>query len=273
VADVSVLIRTLNEAEWIGRVLDAVIGQTVPAEVLVLDSGSNDGTLDAVGARPAVRLLTIAPGEFSYGRALNRGFAEASGSLLVALSGHALPVDDAWLDRLLAPFADPAVAAVYGRHIPHAGLDPLRRREVLDYWGDVAAVDRPGAARYSNANGALRADLWRQQPFDEALLGAEDHAWAEWALSRGHRVVYAPEAAVYHSHGENLAKRFRRLRALAIAEKTREPGRDAWRRYVALCRSDLRHIADNPPDWRWAAYSPFMRAADVLADRAAPRRR
>jgi rhamnosyltransferase len=256
-----------------GRVLDALGAQTVEAEIIVIDSGSTDGTLDMVLARPAVRLLTIPGSEFTYGRALNRGFAAASTAILVALSAHALPVDRRWLERLLEPFADPTIGAVYGRQLPHDDLDPFRRAEVIEYWRDEPHEDRPGAARYSNANGALRAELWREHPFDEAIPYAEDHLWAEWALAAGHRVVYEPSAAVYHSHAESVLKRFQRMRALAVAEKTRESRADAWRRFVGLCRSDMRRVAKHPRDWRWVPYSPLVRAAEVLADRSAPRRR
>ena len=271
--EASILIRTWNEEEWIGRVLDAALAQTVTPEVIVLDSGSTDGTVAAVRARPAVRLLTMPQSEFTYGRALNRGFEHATAPVLCALSGHSLPIDDRWLERLLAPFKDPTVAAAYGRHIPHAGLDPFRSAEVLNYWGDTPSEDRPGACRYSNTNGGIRAELWRRHPFDEEIPYAEDHAWGEWALSEGHRILYVPDATVYHSHQESIAARYRRLRAQAIAEKTRETPRAAVRRFVNLTRKDLRRIAKHPRQWRWAPYSPLVRGAEVLADRAAPRER
>jgi len=272
-ADAAVLIRTLDEAEWIGRVLDAVLAQSVRPEVIVLDSGSTDRTVAEAKARPAVKVMTIAPSEFTYGRALNRGFAAATAPFLVALSGHALPVDERWLERLLAPFADPAVAAVYGRQLPHKDLDPFRTGEVLRYWHDRGGDDRPGASRYSNANGAVRGELWKRRPFDEALPAAEDHEWGNWALSEGHRVVYDPSAAVYHSHAESVWARYKRNRAIAIADKTRESRADAWRRFVALCKADMRMIAKQPKRWAWAPYSPLVRAAEVIADRSAPRRR
>jgi len=273
VPEASVLIRALDENEWIGRVLDVVLTQTVVPEVIVLDSGSTDGTIASVRARPAVRLLTIAKDDFTFGRALNRGFEAATAPILVALSAHALPTDTTWLARLLRPFADEDVAAVYGRQAPHPGLDPFRSAEVSDYWRAEPSEDRPGDARYSNANGAVRASLWRAHPFDETLPYSEDHYWAEWALAQGYRVVYEPEAAVYHSHAESVRARYRRLRKQAVAEKTRRPAPEEFRRFVSLCKRDLRRVAKHPSQWRWVPYSPLIRGAEVLADRAAPERR
>jgi len=273
VPDASILIRTLNEHEWVGRVIDACLAQTVPCEVIVIDSGSTDGTIRDVESRPSVRLLQIPQSEFTWGRSLNRGFAVATAPILVALSAHALPADRGWLARLLEPFADPAVAATYGRHVPHPGLDPFRSAEVLNYWGGDAREDGPGDVRYSNVNGAIRAALWREHPFDESAPASEDHIWATWAVGKGFRVVYVPEAAVYHSHAESIRARYRRLRSIAMADKKRRPAGEEWRRFVHLCGKDMRRIAKHPGKWRWAPYSPLVRAAEVLADRAAPRER
>jgi hypothetical protein len=65
-------------------------------------------------------------------------------------------------------------------------------------------------------------------------------------------------------------RRYRRLQAQAVAGKIRESRREALRRFASLCKRDMKRIARHPRDWRWAPYSPLYRAAEVLADRAAP---
>lgn len=265
---VSVVIRACNEVRWIARVIDRVLEQSVQAEVVVVDSGSTDGTLEVARAR-LVTLVTVDPEDFTFGRALNIGIEAAAGEVVVALSAHAVPADGAWLGRLLAPFAESSVAATYGRHLPHGDLDPFRAREVLDYWGAEPGEDTADRVRYSNSNGAIRRRLWQQHPFDEAMPYSEDDEWAAWVLAQGGRVVYVPDAAVYHSHSEGPVAWYRRQRAQAAAGGWPHPGRsESLRRYAALARGDLRLVAGHPAQWRWVPLGLALRAAEVLGIRA-----
>jgi rhamnosyltransferase len=264
----AVVIRARDEVEWIGRVLDRVLGQTVRAEVVVVDSGSSDGTLEVVAAR-GIRVVTLAPGEFTYGRALNLGIAATMGEIAVALSAHAMPADDRWLERLLAPFDDPTVAATYGRQLPHPGLDPFRAREVREWWGDAPREDTRDHVRFSNSNGAVRRSVWAEQPFDELLPYSEDDAWASSALDAGYRVCYVPDAAVYHSHSEGPLRHYRRQRAQALAGGATTLGWGAAaRRFYALTWRDMATLK-REGGWRWAPLSPLLRGAEVLAQRSA----
>jgi FkbM family methyltransferase len=75
---ISVVIRCLNEADGIGRLLQGIAAQTVKADqIVVVDSGSTDGTL-AIARRHNVDIHKIKPAEFSFGRSLNRGIAAAN---------------------------------------------------------------------------------------------------------------------------------------------------------------------------------------------------
>ena len=210
---VSVVIRAKNEAPSIGETLEAVYRQegVGAVEVVVVDSGSTDGTLDIVRRFP-VRLLQIPAETFTYGRALNTGIGAASGDVVVSLSAHSLPAHERWLINLVRNFGDSRVAGVYGRQLPRpnascfdlfgmavSGVTSTRRR-----WQENDMM-------FSNANGAFRRSLCREFPFDERLLGAEDLAWAQVVQSRGYAIVYEPGAAVYHSHCESLPHLLRRL--------------------------------------------------------------
>jgi glycosyltransferase involved in cell wall biosynthesis len=202
----SVVIRCRNEVAHIGPVLEALGAQAgVPAmEILALDSGSTDGTLDVLARHP-VRVEHLPAGDFTFGRALNEGARRARGALLVHLSAHCRPLATDWLARLTAPFADAAVVATFGRQAPIPGVNPIEAIAMRQNFPPA------GAARvlFSNANGAVRRAAVLARPWDEEIPAAEDHLWAAGARPP-ERVVYVPEAAVEHSHPMTLDEwRFR----------------------------------------------------------------
>src|SRR4051812_32468976 len=112
---VSVVIRAKDEAASIGRTLDLLAAQTLAphAEVIVVDSGSTDGTVDIVRAA-GVRLVEIPASSFTYGGALNTGCELAGAPLIVALSAHAFPPDERWLERMVGAFGDDTIACAVG---------------------------------------------------------------------------------------------------------------------------------------------------------------
>ena len=119
--NVSVVIRAKNEARFIGQTLAAIFDPAAlaPRQVVVVDSGSSDGTLEIVRAFPTT-LIQIRSEEFTYGYALNVGVANVDAEIVATLSAHSLPAGPDWLRRLTQPFAQPRVAGVYGRQLPRA---------------------------------------------------------------------------------------------------------------------------------------------------------
>src|SRR4030043_2142668 len=102
----SIVIRVKNEAEHLGSVLEALGGQEQPClEVIVVDSGSTDGTVQ-IAERFGARIIAIEPQSFTFGYALNVGVAASRGEVAAFLSGHARPCDQRWLAGLVAPFRD-----------------------------------------------------------------------------------------------------------------------------------------------------------------------
>jgi glycosyltransferase involved in cell wall biosynthesis len=208
-----VVIRAKNEARFIGETLAALFDAPalVPRQVVVVDSGSTDGTQDIVREFAQVTLIQIRPEEFTYGYALNLGVASLDAELVATLSAHSLPADARWLAELVQPFAQPTVAGVYGRQLPRSNATVL---ELLGMRLTGVLSDTPKLLDrrplFSNANGAFRRSLWLDHPFDEQVGGAEDIAWVRTMQERGLLIAYQPTAKVYHSHGEPLVKHLRR---------------------------------------------------------------
>jgi rhamnosyltransferase len=207
-----VVIRAKNEARFIGETLQAIFDPDAlaPRHVVVVDSGSTDGTQDIVRSFPA-QLIEIKPDDFTYGYALNLGVANVDAELIATLSAHSLPANADWLRNLVKPFSRPRVAGVYGRQLPRPNATML---ELLGMrlTGVLSETPRILDRRplFSNANGAFRRSLWLEHPFDEQIGGAEDIAWVRTMQERGYMIAYEPTAPVYHSHGEPIFKHVRR---------------------------------------------------------------
>ena len=101
---ISIVIRCYNEAAHIGKLFEEIKKQSLgDYEVLVVDSGSDDRTLEIVAGEDA-RVLHIEKEKFSFGRSLNIGCAEARGDLLVFISAHCYPEHEEWLAHLVDAF-------------------------------------------------------------------------------------------------------------------------------------------------------------------------
>lgn len=239
----SVIIRCFNEEAHIGRLLGSLEQQIVrDVEGIVVDSGSTDSTL-AIAGRYPVRILRLAPEQFSFGRALNVGLRAARAPLAVLASAHVYPTGADWLERLLAPFADPQVALVYGRQRGNTTTKFSEHQIFARQFPDDARRQQTPPF-CNNANAAIRRALWERLPYDEELTGLEDIDWAARAIALGHRMVYAPEAEVIHVHDESPQRIFRRYFREALAWRhifpgSRFPLKDFFRATIQNVWSDL----------------------------------
>src|SRR2546429_9359593 len=103
---VSIIIPTFNGGRRIGKCLDALLKQTPgkDVEILVVNDGSTDNTVDIVKKYPGVRC--ISQRNAGPAAARNRGVGEAQGSIILLTDDDCIPMAD-WVDAMLKPFRDP----------------------------------------------------------------------------------------------------------------------------------------------------------------------
>lgn len=214
----SIVIRCCNEERQIERLLIGISQQTIKdLEILIVDSGSTDSTLDIVKRYPT-RVLTIEPANFSFGRSLNLGCEAATGEFLVIASAHVYPTYRDWLERLIAPFKHDRIGLVYGKQ---RGNDTTKYSEnrIFARWFPEKSTAQQDHPFCNNANAAIRRCLWEKYPYDESLTGLEDLDWAARVMADRHQIAYAADAEIIHVHDERYRRIFNRYRREAIALK------------------------------------------------------
>ena len=212
----SIIIRCFNEEKHIGRLLAGIQEQSVEdVEIIVVDSGSTDATVSIASNFPT-KIVSIRPEDFSFGYALNVGCEAATGDILLFASAHVYPVYQDWLELMLQPFEDERVALVYGKQRGDHSNKYSEHQIFAKWFPEQSTKDQPHPF-CNNANCAIRRSLWEQYPYDEALTGLEDLAWAKNIQEQGWRIAYQAEATIIHVHEEAWKNVFNRYRREAIA--------------------------------------------------------
>lgn len=216
--DISIIIRTLNEAKHLNELLTAIKQQKtqgLSTEIIIVDSGSTDGTLE-IAKQHHCHIEHIDKKNFSFGRSLNFGCFAAAGDVLAITSGHCVPVDDHWLLRLCQPILDGHAQYTYGRQYAGADSHFSEQRIFAKYYPETSQIPQNGYF-CNNANSAIHRDSWMTLRFDEDLTGLEDMELAQRLVGAGGKVAYVADAGVHHHHSESWAQVRRRFEREAIA--------------------------------------------------------
>jgi len=218
----SIVIRCCNEEKYIGRLLFGIMQQTIQdIQLIVVDSGSTDATL-SIASRFPVKIVSIKPEDFSFGRSLNAGCQAADSEIIIIASAHVYPVYKSWLDCLLAPFSDSDVALVYGKQRGNETTQFSERQVFAKLYPDKSNPNKVHPF-CNNANASIRRKVWRRLPYNEDLTGLEDIDWTKRAMQLGLKVVYDAGAEVIHVHNETPLQVYNRYRREAIALKRISP--------------------------------------------------
>jgi lipopolysaccharide/colanic/teichoic acid biosynthesis glycosyltransferase/GT2 family glycosyltransferase len=210
---VSIIVPARDAAKTIANCLEAVLHQkdfTEPYEVIVVDDGSVDVTA-AVANGFGVRVIRL---EESQGPAAarNAGAAVAKGEILVFTDSDCEPASD-WLIRMMEPFEDPAVVGVRGAYrTKQKGWVPRFVQQEYGFkYSLIMGLDSIDFIDTYSA--AYRSDVFHENGGFETAFPApsvEDQEFSFRLARKGYRMVFAPEAIVYHKHDRNLGEYIRR---------------------------------------------------------------
>lgn len=227
---VSIFIPTWNGGDEFRDHLESMLAQELDREfeIVVIDSGSTDGTWEYLESQP-VRRSRIPNEEFNHGLTRNHGIQLCRGEIVVLTVQDARPIDQKWMQRLVDCFDDPKVAGAFGRQVARpdanlfirdrlgnwvAGQSDARVQEIPsedEFWS-LEPLARLQTIAFDNVNSAVRRSVMKDIPFRERKFG-EDIDWSLRALLAGHRIVFEPRSAVVHSHDNSAWYEFKRIYA------------------------------------------------------------
>lgn len=246
----SVVSPVYNSARYLAEALDSVAAIGLPHEHLVMDGGSEDGTVALLGAREDEALVWVSEPDRGQTHAVNKGLERARGDLVAWLNG-----DDAYIpgavERALALLAsDPSLDAVYGgMQVVDADGD-VRRTYIPDEWswrrylflGDYIPTPTFIFRRRLLAERGLLDERWRD---------AADYDFYLRLLHRRH-VARLPEPVVrfrWHAESKSAsANEVQQREALAIrlAWARGSFDRAIMRGFDAAKRQILPHVSPWP---------------------------
>ena len=225
---ISVIIPTLNAEKELPSLLEALSAQTLPPdEILVVDSGSDDGTAriaeDAGKGAFAgrLRVIPVSRKEFDHGKTRDRALRASQGNTVVFLTQDAVPADEHFLENLIRPLSAGKVAVVTGRQLPKADATPMEKLiRTFNYPAEShirseADVPKMGIKAFfcSDVCAAYNRQIYEELGgFVYPLKTNEDMFFAARAIRNGYRVAYAAEARVLHSHNFSLKEQYERNR-------------------------------------------------------------
>lgn len=222
----SIVIPVRNEAKHMRACIESWLSQTVEVEkIVVIDSGSTDGTLEILAEYPKVQLIVIDGSTFNHGTTRNIAMQQVTTDLTLMTVGDGRAASDDVLQRMMAAFTSDDVAGVCGHQIvahepdknPVEWFRPQsepvvrsHRFESADAFDNASPEEKHTAGSWDDVIAMYRTDILKNVIPYKAITYGEDTQWAVDALRAGYTLTYDPGARIYHYHLENEEVSYKR---------------------------------------------------------------
>jgi len=202
-----VIIPAFNAEKTIGRCLGALTKQDYNGEyeIIVIDDGSTDSTPDIISQFDKAHL--IRQSNAGPAAARNRGASAAGGKIILFTDADCVPEPD-WISEMLRPFYE------NGEVIGVKGAYKTRQKEItarfvqLEYEDKYNYMLKDKFIDFIDTYSAgFRKDVFLEMKgYDSSfpVACAEDVELSYRMSNKGHKMVFNPDAVVYHTHPDSL---------------------------------------------------------------------
>lgn len=217
---------THNARKHLPHCLPPILKSPLKPRVLIVNSSSQDGTVELARQMGADTLLIPRP-QFNHGTTREIARKHLNTDIVVMMTPDAYALDFLLVEKLIRPLIVKEASVSYARQIPHDGADffeaipreynyppqsHVRSIQDIDKYGVYTFFCSDTCAAY--LNDALD-DIGGFQP----VLFGEDTIAVAQMLKKGHKIAYVADAIVKHSHRYSLKQEFRRHFDIGLARK------------------------------------------------------
>ncbi|MBN4066868.1 glycosyltransferase family 2 protein [Simkania negevensis] len=214
---VGIAVITHRAKQHLAHCLPPLLNSPLKPRLLVVNSSSNDGTVEEA-KRLGADVLVIPRKEFNHGATRERARKELATDIAVMMTPDAYALDTSLIERLITPLLKEQASLAYARQIPHDNrgffesfprlfnypdTSHIRGIEDVEKYGVYTFFCSDTCSAYLNS--ALD-DIGGFLP----VLSAEDAFAAASLIKKGHKIAYVAEAVVKHSHNYSLVQEFQR---------------------------------------------------------------
>jgi rhamnosyltransferase len=216
-SSVGVAVITHNAVSLLPSCLPALLSSPLRPRVLVVNSSSQDGTVE-LAREMGAETLAIPRNEFNHGATRERARRALGTDIAVMITPDARPLGPELVGNLVRPIAEGLASVSYARQLPHDGADffeAFPRHFNYPAQSEIRSVDdlkRLGAYTFFCSDSCA---AWSNAALDslggfESTLSLEDTIAAARLLRAGHKIAYCADAMVKHSHRYSLMQEFKR---------------------------------------------------------------
>ncbi|MBR6477755.1 MAG: glycosyltransferase, partial [Lachnospiraceae bacterium] len=221
---IDVIIPTYKPGEELFELLDALKGQSLPVNRIILMNTQRScfqkltKEMDFEKEYPGVEVYHVSKKQFDHGGTRRIGVEKSDAEIFVMLTQDAMPADERLLEELTKDLKGD-VAVAYGRQLPRRDSGTVERVSRKFNYPEKSCfkgkedLGRLGIKTYfcSNVCAAYRRDIYEKLGgFPRKAIFNEDMIYAAKAVQSGMRIAYEADAMVVHSHNYSCMQQFHR---------------------------------------------------------------
>ena len=212
--NISIIIRTRNEEQWIGHAIQSILDRLYKPEIIIIDNNSTDKTLEIVrhfiqepyleksdSKYTDIKIFNI--DNYSPGKALNFGIKKSNRKFIMIMSSHCVLKKINYEKNIknLKKYL-----GIFGKQTPIWNGKKITKRYIWSHFKNTSEENMFSKLEnryfFHNAISFFEKKNLQKYPFLEILAGKEDRYWAADIIKKGKSFLYDPSIEVDHHYTE-----------------------------------------------------------------------